>query len=301
MFQLYKKKSTMRVVTIAFFVFLGLPGMAQKVNWAKLNTLKPDKILLKGNRQPAKALLLGTFHFGYPNLDGHKTDSAKFIDVKSPQRQREMEELAEVIRRFKPTRIYVESSDQPWIDSLYGAYLTGHYTLGRNEIFQLGFRIAKQMNHKTLYAVDTWPFSNEYYRRYGWIDSLWNDQTSVDRLRDQYWEAKYKEFYTTSDSVELSLSLLEHFLLMSTPEVLQRMHGHYLASGFAKESTAGADILSIWWYNRNLRIFNNILRTKPTANDRIVVLFGNGHIPILKHCFYSSPEFEVVELKTLLQ
>jgi Family of unknown function (DUF5694) len=291
----------MRMILMAAALSMCVTVTAQKVDWKKLETLKPDRVLLKGYRQPTKVLMLGTFHFGYPNLDGHKTDSSKFIDVKSPQRQKEMEELAEVIRRFKPTRIYVESSDQPWIDSLYKEYLNGSYKLGRNEIFQLGFRIAKQMNHTQLYAVDTWPFSNEYYNRFPLIDSLWNDNSAVDSLRDKYWDAQYKAFYNAGDSVELSLTMLENFLLMATPEVVQRMHGHYLVSGFAKESASGADILSMWWYNRNLRIFNNILRTKPTASDRIVVLFGNGHTPIMKHCFYSSPEFELVELKTLVK
>jgi Family of unknown function (DUF5694) len=296
-----QKIITMRIMLMAAAFLMSLAGFAQKVDWAKLESLKPDRVLLNGERQPTKVLMLGTFHFGYPNLDGHKTDSSKFIDVKSPQRQKEMEELAEVIRRFKPTRIYIESSHQPWIDSLYGEYMASRYKLGRNEIFQLGFRIAKQMNHTQLYAVDTWPFSNQYYNRFPLIDSIWNDNSAVDSLRDNYWDAKYKAFYNAGDSVELSLTMLENFLLMATPEVIQRMHGHYLASGFAKESTSGADILSMWWYNRNLRIFNNILRTKPTANDRIVVLFGNGHTPIMKHCFYSSPEFEVVELKTLVK
>jgi Family of unknown function (DUF5694) len=297
---LYQKYSMRRILMITM-VLLSITATAQKVNWAKLAALQPDKILLKGNRQPTKVLLLGTFHFGYPNLDGHKTDSSKFIDVKSPQRQKEIEELAEVIRRFRPTRIYVESNDQSWIDSLYGAYMADRYKLGRNEIFQLGFRIARQMRHTKLYAVDTWPFSSQYFSRFPLIDSLWNDNSPVDSLRDQYWDARYKAFYTAGDSVELGLTMLENFLLMAMPEVLQRMHGHYLVSGFAKETNAGADILSLWWYNRNLRIYNNIMRTKPTAQDRIVVLFGNGHIPILKHCFHASPEFEVVELKTLLK
>ena len=56
---------------------------AQKVDWKKIDQLKPDKVLLSGDRQPAKVLLLGTFHFGYPNLDSHKTDSSKYIDVLS--------------------------------------------------------------------------------------------------------------------------------------------------------------------------------------------------------------------------
>ncbi|RYF85335.1 MAG: hypothetical protein EON98_06875 [Chitinophagaceae bacterium] len=79
------------------------------------------------------------------------------------------------------------------------------------------------------------------------------------------------------------------------------MHGHYLAGGFSTQSNDGPDRLAMWWYDRNLRIYNNILKTKPGSEDRIVVLFGNGHMPILKHCFQSSPEFEVVELKSLVK
>jgi len=297
----------MRYLFLILAFSISLSGMAQKVDWEKIKSYQPDKILLSGDRQPTKVLLLGTFHFGYPNLDGHKTDSAKFIDVKSPQRQKEIEELAEVIKRFQPTRIYVESSDQPWIDSLYREYLAGNYKLGRNEIYQLGFRVGKQMNLSQIYAVDTWPFSNEFEKKYTWIDSLWNDAKPVDQVRDNYWGSKYKAMYDTGDSLELGLTMLENFLWMAEPSTLQRMHGHYLASGFStaefpgSNGQQGPDALSIWWYNRNLRIFNNILRTQPKSNDRIMVLFGNGHMPIMKHCFYSSPEFEVVELKTLLR
>lgn len=297
----------MKYLFLFSILFASLTSHSQKVNWKKINNSQPDKILLNGERQPTKVLLLGTFHFGYPNLDGHKTDSSKFIDVKSPQRQKEIEELTEVILRFKPTRIYVESNHQPWIDSLYNEYLADRYKLGRNEIYQLGFRAARKMNLPRVYAVDTWPFSSEFSEKYSWIDSLWTYAKAVDTTRDKYWAAKYKAMYEAGDSIELGLTMLENFLWMAEPSTLQRMHGHYLASGFnsaelpGSNGQQGPDILTIWWYNRNLRIFNNILRTQPGANDRIMVLFGNGHMPILKHCFYSSPEFEVVELKSLLK
>ncbi len=297
----------MKYIFFLSILMTSFTARSQKVNWKKINDSQPDKILLSGERQPTKVLLLGTFHFGYPNLDGHKTDSSKFIDVKSPQRQKEIEELAEVIQRFKPTKIYVESSHQPWIDSLYNEYLAGRYKLGRNEIYQLGFRVAKQMKLPQVYAVDTWPFSSEFSEKYSWIDSLWTNAKPVDSTRDNYWAAKYKAFYNAGDSIQLGLTMLENFLLMAQPATLQRMHGHYLASGFnsaelpENNGQQGPDALSIWWYNRNLRILNNILRTQPSSNDRIMVLFGNGHMPILKHCFYSSPEFEVVELKSLLR
>jgi hypothetical protein len=129
---------------------------------------------------------------------------------------------------------------------------------------------------------------------------MWNKSEPVDSIRDQYWSKQYKTFYDAGDSVETTLTMLENFLLMAEPSTLYRMHGHYLTAGFNTQNNDGPDILAMWWYDRNLRIFNNILKTKPGPDDRIIVLFGNGHAPILKHCFQSCPEFEVVELKSLV-
>ncbi|GAA4338994.1 DUF5694 domain-containing protein [Flaviaesturariibacter amylovorans] len=283
---------------LALFLLAGTAG-AQKINWKKLDALQPDSVLRTGERPPTKVLLLGTFHFNYPNLDGHKTDSSKFIDVLSPVRQRELEELAGVIARFRPTRIYIESSRQAYHDSLFAAYRAGRYTLGRNEIYQVGYRVARQHNLPGVYAVDAGNLMMDYRKSIRKIDSLWNYNVPVDTLRDRYWGARYKAYYTAGDSVQATLTLLENFLVMAQPAVLRRMHGAYLTSGFNTQGTDGPDLLSIWWYNRNLRIFNRILQTKPTGEDRILVLFGNGHMPILKHCFESSPEFEVVELRAL--
>ncbi|HUC82244.1 MAG TPA: DUF5694 domain-containing protein [Flavisolibacter sp.] len=291
----------MKMYILPLFCFFTLLCNAQKVDWAKLNTLQSDRILLSGQRQPTKVLLLGTFHFAYPQADAHKTDQKNFIDVLSAQRQRELEELADVIKRFQPTRIYVESVKQAYHDSLYAAYLKNDYKPGANEIYQVGYRVAKQQNLSRVYTVDANPFTQENYKRFPWIDSMWKSSQLVDTVRDQYWNKMYATMYNAGDSVQTRLTMLENFLLMAEPSTLNRMHGHYLAGGFNSIDNNGPDLLSMWWYNRNLRIFNNILKTKPGSEDRIVVLFGNGHMPILKHCFQSSPEFEVVELKTLLQ
>ena len=285
-------------IILCLFIFY---GQAQKVNWKKLDSLRADKILLSGQRQPTKVLLLGTFHFAYPQADAHKVDSTNFIDVLSVQRQKEIQELADVIARFKPTRIYVESSRHEFHDSLYSEYVKERYKLGRNEIYQIGYRVAKQMNHSEMYTVDAGSFAGENNKKYPKIDSMWSTTAFVDTTRDQYWQKMYKKLYTMGDSIETRLTMLENFLLMTEPHNLARMHGHYLAAGFNTKTNDGPDILSMWWYSRNLRIFNNILKTKLAAEDRIVVLFGNGHMPILKHCFQSSPEFEVVELKSLLK
>lgn len=292
----------MKKIMLLSFVFAITTAVAQKVNWKKLDSLHPDKVLLDGPQQPTKVLLLGTFHFGYPNLDAHKTDSSKFIDVLSAQRQKEIQELADVIARFKPTRFYIEGWNQSFHDSLFNEYVAGRYKLGRNENYQLGYRVTKQEGLKKVYAVDASNFASEKYKTYSFLDSMWNRDNPVDSIKDEYWGKKFSQLYTTSDSIEVTLTMLENFLLMAQPATLRRMHGAYLVSGFATTDAAtGPDKLAMWWFSRNLRIFNKIIQTKPAAEDRIVVLFGNGHVPILKQCFESSPEFELVELKSLLK
>ena len=293
----------MRCICILLAFSVSMAASAQKVDWKKLSSLQPDKVLQAGYRKPTPVLLLGTFHFSYPQADTHKTDSSRFINVLSQQRQKEISELMDVILRFRPTRIYIESTPnrQGLHDSLYQEFRNGRYQLGRNEIYQLGYRIAGALNHSKVYAVDASSFRNDYSKKNTWMDSLWKTRTYVDPLRDQYWSQQYEQLYRTGDSIESTLTMLEIFLLMAEQDILNRNHGHYLTAGFNTADNIGPDALAIWWYSRNLRIFNNILRTKPAATDRILVLFGSGHMPILKHCFQSSPEFEVVELKSLLR
>lgn len=273
---------------------------AQTVNWKKLEYQQADKILIDPAAPPVKVLLLGSFHFGYPNLDQHKTDSRHMVDVMSEERQREIRQLVNVLASFKPTRIYVEQDSQAFTDSLYNAYLQGRHSLRRNEIDQLAFRLSKELQLPKVYAADASSFAYEQYRKLPSLDYLWNEQVPVDTLRDAMIGQRYTRLYNAGDSVEMENTILESFLLMAEDQTLRRMHGAYLSTGFNTVNNSGPDMLAMWWYDRNLRIFNNILKTRPGVNNRIIVLFGNGHMPILKHCFASSPEFEVVELRQLV-
>jgi hypothetical protein len=273
---------------------------AQKVNWKKINSLDPDLILRSQTPAPTQVLLLGTFHFDYPNKDAHKTDSADYVDVLSPQRQREIKELAEVIKRFKPTRVYIESRRQSFHDSLYAQYRAGKYQLERNEIFQVGYRVAAEQGLEGVYAVDASSFLSENYKKIPQFASDTNPSPAVDARRDRMWQQRYSKLYDAGDSIDKELTILENYLFMANPKIQRRDNGAYLTTGFATTNNDGPDYLATWWYSRNLRIFNNILKTRPAPADRIVVLFGNGHMAHLNEFFRSSPEFEVVELKDLV-
>lgn len=72
------------------------------------------------------------------------------------RRQAEIAQLIDVLKRFQPTKIAVEVDTFPQkrIAQRYDDYLAGKYQLTRNEIDQLGLRLAKELGHKTIYAVD---------------------------------------------------------------------------------------------------------------------------------------------------
>jgi hypothetical protein len=262
----------------------------------------PDSILV-GNRQLPQVLLLGTFHFDYPGLDAHKTPKENAVDVLSPERQREMEELLEVILRFRPNKLVLETQGGALMKR-YRAHQRDHAPLGRNECYQIGFNIMDRMHLDTLYAVDADPLVADLYMGADsllfrpWLDSLyagwdWGGPDSA--------SARYNKLYEAQDRFAHDHTLLETFLAMNDDHVLDRMYGAYINGGFLLGDHRGADILSIHWYNRNLRIFRNIQRITTSPQDRILVVFGWGHMGILKHLFECTPEYQVVRLANLVE
>jgi hypothetical protein len=101
----------------------------------------------------AKIMILGTYHMDNPGLDAINTNAD---DVLLPKRQNEIAELVEKLARFNPTKIVIEapfSAKASW-DNAYKKYVAGELKLGRNEIYQIGFRLAKRLNHQSIYPVD---------------------------------------------------------------------------------------------------------------------------------------------------
>jgi hypothetical protein len=245
-------------------------------------------------------MALGTFHFKDAGLDGYKP---KFpVNILSEKRQQEVEELVDRLAAFKPTKIAIEwkkEKDQPFVDSLYGEYLAGRYKLGQNEIYQVCFRLAKKLGHKKLYCVDTnarWfegvPDEDAFAQKHG-----------LQKYADTTYSVLYKKLYEMDDSLKTVQTLREHLLYANSPERLQIGHGHYLIGSFkyaAEGEYPGADNTT-GWYNRNLRILANVLQLAESEDERIFLLIGAGHLPIIKHAASSTPEIKYVEVSEYLK
>lgn len=95
----------------------------------------------------------GDLSHGEPQLDYVKTNHR---DVLEEPYHRQMEEVVARLLRYRPTQVAVEVEPgqvQVWQER-YAQYRDGRLELGRNEIYQLGFRVAGGMGHSRIYGID---------------------------------------------------------------------------------------------------------------------------------------------------
>lgn len=258
---------------------------------------------LAQSKKQIEVLTLGSFHFNFPNLDVIKTSTKDKIDVLDPKYQKEIEDIVIRLAKFKPTIIVIERepSTQSKYDSLYNQYLIGKYSLRRNEEQQIGFRLAKMMNLKTLHCADSW---GRDYEVLGTVlegkDSLGNKNfmnyfnKSAETLQHYFPKNIFKtkgiraELIQQNDYNKIKLDL-----------------GTYLMGIFKYETKDndffGPDFVTGWWFNRNLRIFRNIQKIDAKPTDRLLVIFGAGHMNLLNLFFDSSPEYKLLKVNDFLK
>lgn len=263
----------------------------------------PDSILVGGQKLP-KVLLVGTWHFNYPGLDAYQPEDADRINILSERRQKELAELLEYIAKFKPTKIAVEGGrNSGYLIRRYERWKSGERPLGASEIDQIAIRLMDRFKLDTLYGVDAYPLLLELQDN--------RDTTTpkqyTDLILDRHYfggedsmATRYSAFYRYQDKMKVQHTLLENFKYLNSDKVLDRGFGSYISGGqFNSEGFEGADALSMFWLNRNVRIFRNIQTMDHDENDRILVLFGAGHVSVLKFLFACSPQFELVDFGKL--
>lgn len=251
--------------------------------------------------KPAQVLVVGTFHFANP---GHDTYKPQYdINIFDETRQAELQQMIDCLSKFHPTKILVE---QPldWADTLnarYQRYMADDYTLPSNEVYQLGFRLARANGLSRVYPIDA---DARYYEPY--VDpeeyAAAHGQDSALTALDGPWDAYYMALYAYEDEKKTRQPLTQTFLQMNDASRITLGHGHYLIGSFKVgegDEYPGADSQT-GWYNRNLRIFANITRITDGPDDRLLVIIGAGHLPILRQAIEASPQYELLEVSDFL-
>ncbi|MEL6810809.1 MAG: DUF5694 domain-containing protein [Bacteroidota bacterium] len=291
---------THRITLLLLIVLLGCTPKKGEELSSETNPLSDIPLKAPSEFFPTKkipVLVVGTFHFNYPGLDDHKTTPEHQIDVLKEPKKSEVTELVEYIKRFRPNKIALEARPEWRTMEKFEAYLNGQHRDKRDERYQLAMRIAQELSLDTLYPVDANSLRDDLWKK----DSVTLNSLvgAVDWEREEPLDDHFNRWMDYDDSIIPQTNLTEYFKYMNSRESHEYGYGIYLTGGFKSENNQGADFLSLWWYNRNLRIFRNIQGITEGPEDRILVIMGNGHASVLRQLYEASPEYEFIEFDSL--
>ena len=251
-------------------------------------------ISAKAQQKKTEVLLLGCFHFDNPGLDVAKFENANIL---SEKRQQEVKQVVEKLKQFKPDKIFIEApvDYQGKLDSNIMKYKAGQFTLKANEIHQLGYRLAKELNLPTLYAVDyndaDFPYdslvkSATEAKQFGLLEYM---KRSIDSVQNDFNES-------------LKKNTVREMLLSQNSKVTNEFqvgaYFDFLIAG--KEGNHIGSYLTSEWWRRNMIIYENILKRLSGKEEKILVIFGSGHTSLLQVMMQYNTNFKLVSVNSVL-
>ncbi|MFC3067733.1 DUF5694 domain-containing protein [Phenylobacterium soli] len=232
---------------------------------------------------PVEVMVVGTFHMSNPGQD---LNNVKADDVLAPKRQAEIAAVTAALARFKPTKVAVEWPAEI-VAERWAGYQAGTLPASRNEVVQLGFRLAKATGAQAV-GVDVdgdFPFEavQAYAEAHGQAGLIAAAMTQA-------------QAEVVAEEAVLARSGVAGVLrYVNDPAKVAEGQGFYRSmlrvGGGAQQP--GAELLTAW-YRRNALICANIVQ-QARPGDRIVVLFGSGHAFFLKQCAAETPGLRLVE------
>ncbi len=252
-------------------------------------------------REKATVMILGSDFFTNPGINVFNT---KMDDVLAPKRQSEIEQLVSQIKTFAPTKIAVHADDSydAELNANYQGYLEGTYELTRNYKEQIGFRLAKQMEHAKLYCVADSPKHRpildkihdhlidfnafaEMHNQEHLLPTMSSDGHKIRRGADGTLWVEHEEYEP----------LIDMYIRMNDPERMYTEQESYLriARIGLKDQYPGANWVAHWWYAHNLKNFVNLTRITESTDDRILLIVGAGHVYLIQQFLEDSGDYIV--------
>jgi Family of unknown function (DUF5694) len=233
-------------------------------------------------------LLVGSFHMDNPGQDAA---GVVVDDVLAPERQAQLEDVADRLAGFAPTKVLVEA---PWNDAEIQTRYVRHRTAGaalrRSEVEQVGFRVAVRLGHDTIWPIDVSDvfFDPEVERvaaadpEHGWLYA--GALSAAKRM-----VAEQQSWLTDSTIASTLCRMNEPGALHDALAVYIR----FLTPIVAAPIYPGPDMVAAW-YRRNLRILSHLYRIS-APGDRLLVVFGQGHIAVFRQLLQFFEVFDTVD------
>jgi len=216
-------------------------------------------------------------------------------DTLTDKRQREIEQVVEQLKAFHPTKIAVEHDYGGRLNERYKQYLLDKYVLTAEETDQYAFRLGKELGLSRVdsiyYPVSFDPneaetFANAHGQKAVWDAAFDRGRKLIEKLNEVLTHGTMLEalrFMNSEDAIDLNGSM---YL------VLDRIG--------ASNEYPGADAVS-QWYASNLHIFANLMRLISSPDDRVLVIYGQGHVQLLRSFIKGSPDLQFIDPLTVLK
>ncbi len=278
-------KSLIKITALSLILFVALSSCITKTTYIKPIDKKQTEILL-----------IGTFHFDNPGLDIAKNNSFEVLNTKT---QAELDVMAQKIKEFNPTKIFVEWSydRQNELDTLYNSYLngTGDFSKDKNEIFQLAFRVGKLNNNERLEAIDykmNFPFGEV-------LEIL--EKRKQTALKEEIMTTIQKIGTDFDEKLKKGISLTDMLLSHNTDTFRYMANNAYETILNAGNDTdfESANLVS-QWNKRNLYMYSLLKKKTTDKDERVMVLLGASHIANIKLMLDANKDWKTVELKDVL-
>lgn len=244
--------------------------------------------------EPVQVMVLGTYHMSNPGQDLH---NARIDPVTTPEKQAELEAVAEALARFRPTAVAVEriAPDQSTLlDPRYPAFTPADLLTNPDERVQVGYRLAHRLGLERVYAIDEQDREGQpSYFPFEDVQRWAEANGGGERLGAMHGEiAALLADLERRQAVETASQLL---VGINAPERIRWDQGFYarLMTFGAGDDQPGA-VLNARWYARNAQIFARLLQVA-RPGDRIVVVYGSGHNYWLRQMVETMPGFVLVE------
>lgn len=241
-------------------------------------------------------LLLGTFHFTESGIDFFTEDS-----------QKELDRLVKKIAAFAPDAVAVEyaAHQQSAIDVGYSRLRLSDFddygkmkteTLGsitmfgetnpityKNESVQIGYRLGKTLGLEKVFGID---------------EDIEMDGALFENPKPNL-QAAIKAFADCSRG--RGGHITEQLESVNSDEWSRTNHNVYMAvNAINDDNSYNGSMTVLKWYERNLKIFANIQRIAQNA-ERIFVLYGAGHLRILKDLINGTEGMKTVDVSEYLR
>ncbi len=231
-------------------------------------------------------MILGTDHFEKSAVQDYgKTEE---LDIFSQRKQMEIGSVITCLIEYAPTKILLEYplKQQLKLTNEYQDFLSGNLKLSANERHQIGFKLAKELGHPNIFAVD------------------WNEEEGVPDIftymQRHETERSKKIFIDLAKIVaeaneKSQISTIREYLMFLN-DTKQVRENHQLYTDIAligeNDNPIGAKWVANYWYYRNLLIYKNI-KSLARENDRLLVIYGVGHVHLLNQLVHEGDHFTI--------